>query len=68
MAIYMRKNPKESVDRMISRFNKKVQASRILLLAKEKRYLKKEPNKRHTRRAAIMRSHYRAQREKMKYY
>lgn len=68
MGIYMKKSQKESVDRLISRFNKKVQTSRILLLAKEKRYLKKGPNKRHMRRAAIMRSHYRSQREKMKYY
>lgn len=68
MAITVRRNPKESADRLISRFNKKIQASRILLLVKERRYHQKDPSKRHQRKAAIMRDHYRKQREKMKYY
>lgn len=68
MAIKVFRNPKESSDRLISRFNKKVQASRILLEVKAKRYFKRDPNKRHMRRAAIMRDFHRKQREKMKYY
>jgi len=68
MGLKVYRNQKESVDRLISRFNKKVQASRILLMVKERRYLKKKPSKRHSRMAAIMRTHYRQQREKMKYY
>ncbi|MFA5829152.1 MAG: hypothetical protein WC843_01520 [Candidatus Gracilibacteria bacterium] len=68
MALSIRRNPKESVDRLISRFNKKVQASRVILVAKERRYFKKKPNRSYLRQAAIMRDHYRSQREKMKYY
>lgn len=61
------KNDKESVDRVISRFNKKVQASRILLVAREKRYRKKELTKRLKRKKAIMREYYRAQKEKKRF-
>ncbi len=62
------KNPKESVDRLISRFNKKVQASRVLLEVRNRRYFKKKPKKLKVRMAAIMRERYRSQREKMQYY
>ena len=68
MPVRVHRNPKESVDRLISRFNKKVQSSRILLLVRERRYFRREPNKRHSRMAAIMRDFHRRQREKMKYY
>ncbi len=68
MSIRVVRNPKESVDRLISRFHKKVQASRIILLLKERRYLKHDPSPRHQRKAAIMRNHYRTQREKAKFY
>ena len=62
------KNQKESVERLISRFIKRVQKSRVILLLKDKRYRKKPPTKRQVRQAAIMREHYRAIREKKKYY
>lgn len=68
MAIRVIRNPKESVDRVISRFNKKVQSSRVLLMVKEKRYHKRKPTKRYMRMAAIMRDFHRSRREKMKYY
>jgi ribosomal protein S21 len=68
MAIKVLRNPKESVDRLIARFNKKVQSSRILLTLKARRYFKRDPRKRETRAAAIMRDHYRSQRDKMKFY
>jgi len=68
MAITVYRNPKESLDRLISRFNKKVQASRVILEVKNRRYWKRPPTKRHVRKAAIMRSHYRGLREKMQYY
>jgi len=68
MAITLWKNPKESVDRLISRFNKKVQSSRIILMNKARRYRKKKPSTRHQRTAAMMRTHYRQQREKQKFY
>ncbi|HLG25940.1 MAG TPA: 30S ribosomal protein S21 [Candidatus Gracilibacteria bacterium] len=68
MALTIVKNPKESVDRLISRFNKKVQASRVLLEVRTRRYFKKKPKKLKVRMAAIMRERYRSQREKMQYY
>jgi ribosomal protein S21 len=61
------KNDKESVDRVISRFNKKVQASRILLAARGKRYRQKDLTKRLQRKKAIMREFHRAQKEKKRF-
>ena len=68
MAIIVYKNQKESLDRLISRFNKKVQAGRILLEVRNRRYHKKPLTKRKQRQAAIMREYYRGRREKMQYY
>lgn len=68
MAIRVYKNPKESVDRLISRFNKKVQASRVLLEVRKRRYYKKKPSRRYLRQAAMMRTYYRNLRDKMQYY
>ncbi len=68
MAIRVYRNSKESVDRLISRFNKKVQASRTLLEARNRRYFKRKPNKRYLRKAAVMRTHYRNLKDKMQYY
>lgn len=68
MAIVVSKNQKESLDRMISRFNKKVQASRKLLEVRSKRYHEKSKTKRLVRKSAVMREHYRAKKNKMQYY
>ena len=68
MALKVYRNPKESVERMISRFNKKVQASRVLLEVKNRRYWKRAPTKRYLRQAAIMRWFYRDLREKQKFH
>ena len=65
--IHLKKNAKESNEKLISRFQKKVQGSRIILLAKERKYFKKPAKKRNIRKKAIMREHYRAVREKQKY-
>ncbi|MCA9374086.1 MAG: 30S ribosomal protein S21 [Candidatus Gracilibacteria bacterium] len=68
MSVHVTKNSKESVDRLISRFNKKVQGSRVLLEVKGRRYHKKAKTKRLVRQAAVMRDHYRDKRNKMQYY
>lgn len=68
MTIIVYKNQKESLDRLISRFNKKVQAGRILLEVRNRRYHKKPLTKRKVRQAAVMREFYRGRREKMQYY
>lgn len=65
--IHLKKNPKESNEKLISRFQKKVQGSRIIILAKEKMYFKKPLKKRSIRKRAIMREFYRDAREKAKY-
>ena len=65
--IYLKKNPRESNEKLISRFQKKVQGSRIILMAKERMYYKKPLKKSAIRKRAIMRDYYRAQREKQKY-
>ncbi len=63
----LKKNPKESNEKLISRFQKKVQKSRIVILSKERMYFKKPVKKGSIRKRAIMREHYRSVREKQKY-
>lgn len=65
--IYLKKLPKESNEKLMHRFQKKVQGSRIVLLAKAKMYFKKPVKKSAIRKKAIMREHYRALREKQKF-
>jgi ribosomal protein S21 len=65
--IHLKKSSKESNEKLISRFQKKVQGSRILLQAKARMYYKKPMKDSEIRRRAIMREHYRALREKQKY-
>jgi ribosomal protein S21 len=67
MAVIVIKNPQESPERLIARFNKKVQQSRILILTRAKRYRKKKPTARLVRRAALKREQYRAERQKSKF-
>lgn len=67
MTVRVVKNDKESVDRVISRFNKKVQASRILLKKRTSRYHAKDDTKRITRRKAVKREEYRELREKNRF-
>ncbi len=68
MAVKVYKNSKESLDRLISRFNKLVQGSRVLLEVKSRRYYTKPLTKRLIRKRAIMREYYRRQNEKKQYY
>ena len=68
MKVTVWKNDKESMERCITRFNKKVQGSRKLLKLKGERYFSKSPTKRYVRQAAIMREQYRAKNERTKFY
>lgn len=68
MAIKVFKTEGESTERCITRFNKKVQAARVLSLLKERRYHKKSKTRRQTRTAALMREMYRAKAAKAKFY
>lgn len=65
--IYLKKSPKESNEKFVSRFQKKVQGSRILTVAKERMHFKKPVKKGRIRAKAMMREHYRTLREKQKY-
>lgn len=68
MKVTIWKNDKESNERAITRFNRKVQASRKLLKVKAERYHTKEPSKRFVRAAAVIRDRYRKANEKNKFY
>jgi hypothetical protein len=68
MQVTIWKNDKESSERAITRFNKKVQASRKLLKIREERFHVKKPKGIYVRNAAVMRDHYRAKREKSRFY
>ena len=49
-------------------YRRRVQASRVILEVRNRRYWKKDKTRRQVRQAAIMRTHYRTMREKMQYY
>ena len=68
MKVVVVRNQKESVERLINRFLKKVQQSRKLYKIKEKRFFAQKPTRRKTRDSALMREYYRSKREKMKHY
>ncbi len=68
MKVQIVKNDKESNERCISRFNKKVQASRKLFEIKKARYHSKKPTKTQIRSGAVVRDKYRAVKEKNKFY
>lgn len=65
--IHLKKQPKESNEKLISRFQKKVQGSRVILMAKERMHFKKPIKKGGIRKRAIMREYYRSLKEKQKY-
>jgi len=68
MQVTIWKNEKESNERCITRFNKKVQASRKLLLLRGKRYHSQKKTRRQVRAGAIMRTYYRGLKEKNRFY
>lgn len=65
--IILKKNAKESNEKFIGRFQKKVQGSRIILMAKARMYFKKPLKKGKIRARAMMREKYRSEREAKKY-
>lgn len=66
--IYAVKKQNESNERLISRFKKMVQRSRIIVNTKQHRFHEQEPRKCAVRQAAVMRSKHRKTREKTQYY
>lgn len=65
--IYAIKKSNESNERLLSRFKKVVQRSRVMDL-KRQRYYEDKPTKTKVRAKAIKRETYRKQREKTKFY
>jgi hypothetical protein len=61
------KSEKESNEKLISRFNKTVQASRVVQMAKERLFHKGKPSRIKVREAAVKREEYRKIREKQRY-
>jgi ribosomal protein S21 len=55
-----RKDPKESVENLLRRFNRKVQQSGIVTLVKRNQYFEKQMSKRERRIRAILRQEYKA--------
>lgn len=66
--IYAVKKPNESNERLLSRFKKLVQRSRIIMDAKKEQYHTRQPNKKFVRQAAIMRDNHRKRRSKEQFY
>ena len=65
--IYAIKKQSESNERLMSRFKKVVQRSRIME-TKRNRFHKSKPTKKIVREAAVKRAENRAKRERAKYY
>jgi len=65
--IYAIKKQSESNERLMSRFKKVVQRSRIME-TKRNRYHKNKPTKQAVRASAVKRSEYRKKRERAKFY
>lgn len=68
MPIVVKRNPKESSERVLGKFNKIIQKSRVVMEARNSRYRKAKPTKRLIKQKALMREMYRAKREKAKFY
>ncbi len=68
MLIHVKRDSKESFERMLSRFKKLLQRSHKIQIAKEQSRFHKKPTKRYTRQAAIMREYYRAEKKKRQFY
>jgi len=66
--LYAVKKSNESNERLISRFKKIVQRSRILLDTKKHRYNERAPRKRFIRQAAVIRDSHRKRRAKEQFY
>ncbi len=66
--IYVQRDPKESFERMLSRFKKLLQRSHKVQNAKAKTRHKKSLTRRQQRQAAIMREYYRAEKRRKQFY
>lgn len=68
MFVHVKRDPKESFERMLSRFKKLLQRSHKLQLFRDKQNFRKDKTKKRVREEAIMRDYYRDKRKKAKFY
>jgi len=61
--VEFKRKPGESFESFIRRFNKRLQLDDKLMLAREKHYYYKKPNKRQAKQSALMRQALREKRE-----
>ena len=66
--IYAVKKDGESNERLMSRFKKVVQRSRLMMTSKQRKYYVHEDKKGKVRQKAIKREFYRGKRAKQQYY
>lgn len=66
--IYAVRKENESVDKLINRFKKQVQGTRLLLQVRKGRYHQKKLTKKKLREAAVIRDGHRAEKAKKVYY
>lgn len=68
MFVHVTRDPRESFERMLSRFKKLLQRSHKLQLHREKKHFRKKKTRQRVRDEAIMRDFYRDKRRKAKFY
>lgn len=66
--VYAVRKKNESADKLINRFKKQVQHSRVLMKVRHGRYHKRQETEMHKKSAAVMREFHRAERKKRMYY
>ncbi len=68
MAIYAKKRPEESNDRLQQRFKQQVQKSGLIKMMRERNIHVRKPNRRLVRLRALKREQFRAVNRKKKFY
>ncbi len=68
MKIVVKKSEGESNERLLTRFNKIVKASKKIEYVKNNKFHVPAPKKRYIRAAAVMREFYRKKKEKSRFY
>lgn len=66
--IYAVRKKNESADKLMNRFKKQVQHSRIMMEVRQGRYFKKKVAKQYTRNSAVMREQHRSERRQKMFY
>lgn len=68
MFVHVTRDPRESFERMLSRFKKLLQRSHKLVLHRDKANFRRDKTKKRVRAEAIKREEYRAKRRKERFY